>query len=84
VSIIGTANFNPNEVQYYKLEIGRGSSPTSWTTFGSTHRNSVSGGLLETLQADSLPPGEYVIRLVVVRNDGNYPSPHVVPISIGP
>jgi penicillin-binding protein 1C len=84
VSIIGTASINPSAVQYYKLEIGRGPSPTSWTTFGSTHRNSVSNGLLETLQADSLPPGEYVIRLVVVRNDGNFPSPHAVPISIGP
>lgn len=82
VPIIGSASFNPNEVQYYKLEIGSGASPTSWTTFGSTHRNSVTNGLLETLHAYSLPPGDYVIRLVIVRNDGNFPPPSTVPISI--
>ena len=84
VPIIGTAQFNPAEVQYYKLEIGAGTSPNSWTTFGSTHRESIGNGLLETLQSDALPPGQYVIRLIVVRNDGNYPNPYSVPITIGP
>jgi membrane peptidoglycan carboxypeptidase len=84
VPIIGTVNFNPADVQYYKLEIGSGNSPTSWTTFGSTHRQSVNGGVLETLQAATLSPGEYVIRLIVVRNDGNYPTPYSVPITIAP
>ncbi len=84
VSIIGSANFNPSEVQYYKLEIMSVASPTSWTTFGSTHRNSVTNGHLETLHAYSLPPGDYNIRLVIVRNDGNFPPPFTVPISIVP
>ncbi len=83
VPIIGTANFNPAEIQYYKLEIGQGTAPSSWTTFGTTHNQSVVNGVLENLQADALPPGDYVIRLIVVGNDGNYPSPYSVPVVIG-
>jgi membrane peptidoglycan carboxypeptidase len=84
VPIVGTANFNPGEVQYYKLEIGSGQAPDSWTTFGTTHSQPVVGGVLETLHAYALPPGDYVIRLIVVRNDGNYPAPYSVPITIVP
>ena len=84
VPIIGSVSFDPAEVQYYKLEIGSGISPTSWTTFGSTHSQSVSNGLLETLQATALPPGAYVIRLIIVQNNGNYPAPYLVPVTIGP
>jgi hypothetical protein len=82
ISIIGTANFDPAEVQYYKLEIGEGTSPGSWITFGTTHSQSVVNGVLETLQADALAPGNYVIRLIIVKNDGNHPTPYVVPITI--
>jgi hypothetical protein len=79
---MGTASFNPSEVQYYKIEIGAGSSPSSWSTFGTTHSQPVVNGVLETLHAEALAPGEYVIRLIIVRNDGNYPTPYVVPISV--
>ncbi len=82
VPIVGTAAFNPSEAQYYKLEIGRGRAPTAWTTFGTTHSQSVTNGVLETLQTDALAPGDYVIRLIIVRNDGNFPTPHSVPITI--
>jgi hypothetical protein len=84
VPILGTASFDPAEVQYYKLEIGSGASPTTWTTFGTTHTESVVNGQLESLQANALQPGDYVIRLVVVRNDGNFPQPYSVPITIAP
>lgn len=80
--IIGTAAFNPAEVAYYKLEIGQGSAPTQWTTFGSTHSEPVQDGVLEQLHAYALSPGDYVIRLVIVRHDGNFPQPHAVPITI--
>jgi hypothetical protein len=82
VPVIGTVSFDPLTVQYYKLEIGQGTSPTTWTTFGTTHSNNVQNGVLETLQADALTPGNYVIRLILVRNDGNYPTPYSVPITI--
>ncbi len=84
VPIIGTANFSTADIQYYKLEIGSGASPTSWTTFGTTHSSPVVNGVLETLYAGDLPPGQYVIRLIVVANDGNYPAPYSVPITIVP
>ena len=82
VSIMGTASFSSADVQYYKLEIGSGSSPTEWTTFGSTHNTSVNNGVLEQLHADALPTGDYVIRLVLVRTDGNFSNPYNVPITI--
>jgi hypothetical protein len=80
--VVGTANFDPTKVQYYKLEIGSGRSPTSWTTFGTTHSQRVSNGVLETLQAGALPPGDYVIRLIIVGNDGNFPAPYSVPVTV--
>jgi hypothetical protein len=82
VSVVGTANFDPSQVQYYKLEIGSGRQPSQWITFGSTHHQPVVNGLLEELHAYALAPGDYVIRLVLVANDGNYPAPYAVPITI--
>jgi membrane peptidoglycan carboxypeptidase len=84
VPIQGTATFSTAEVQYYKLEIGNGSNPTAWTTFGTTHSGPVVNGTLEHLHAYALPPGDYVIRLVLVRHDGNFPAPHTVAITIAP
>jgi hypothetical protein len=81
---MGTANFDATEVQYYKLEIGSGASPRSWTTFGTTHSQAVVNGVLENLQASALPPGDYVIRLIIVGNDGNFPTPYSLPITIVP
>jgi membrane peptidoglycan carboxypeptidase len=82
VPIMGTANFDPAAIQYYKLEIGSGVVPSSWTTFGSTHSNPVINGVLENLHADALAPGQYVIRLILVGHDGNYAAPYSVPITI--
>jgi hypothetical protein len=82
VPIVGTANFDRGNVQFYKLEIGAGSNPTQWTTLGQTHEAPVLDGVLEELHAYALAPGPYVIRLVLVRYDGNYPPPHAVPIYI--
>lgn len=83
VQVMGTAQFDPVQVQYYKLEIGYGRSPTEWTTFGTTHNQPVADGVLEQLHADALPAGDYVIRLILVGNDGNFVgSPHAVSITI--
>ncbi len=83
VPVMGTAAFDPAQVAYYKLEIGDGRNPASWTTFGATHSQPVSGGVLEQLHADALPPGEYTIRLVLVQPDGNFAGPpHTVGIVV--
>ncbi|MCA9973232.1 MAG: hypothetical protein KC425_23600, partial [Anaerolineales bacterium] len=59
--------------------------PSSWITFGTTHSQPVNGGVLEQLQAGGLAPGDYVIRLVLVGQDGNFVGePYAVPISVGP
>ncbi|MCA9937280.1 MAG: penicillin-binding protein [Anaerolineales bacterium] len=84
VSIWGSAMFNSAQVQYYKLEIGRGANPTAWVTFGSTHTQPVSDGVLEVLYAGEMPAGDYVIRLVLVGWDGNFHNPYQVPIQIAP
>jgi membrane peptidoglycan carboxypeptidase len=83
VQIVGTARFDPAEYQYYKVEIGSGRAPDTWTTLGATHGEPVVDGMLEELHAYALPAGPYVLRLVVVRNDGNFPAPYAVPITIG-
>lgn len=84
VSIMGTAMFESGQFQYYKLEIGTGRNPASWVTLGETHSQPVQSGLLEELHAYALAPGDYVLRLVLVQNDGNYPPPFTVPIEIIP
>ena len=82
--IMGTAQFDPARVQYYKLELGQGQNPTSWTTFGTTHSQPVVNGQLEQLQANALAPGPYVIRLILVGHDGNFVGPpHQVSIVVG-
>ena len=62
-----------------------GRQPTEWITVGDVHRQSVVDGPIEVLDAGSLPPGDYILRLVLVKNDGNFLNPpHSVPIRIGP
>lgn len=80
--IQGTASFDPAEIAFYKVEIGSGHPPSEWITLGSTHGEPVVNGLLEELHAYALAPGPYTLRLVLVRHDGNFPSPHAVPITI--
>jgi hypothetical protein len=84
VPVMGTAQFDPSQIAYFKLEIGSSWSPTEWVTFGTTHSSPVASGVLEQLHAAALPPGAYVIRLVLVGKDGNFAgTPHHVPIRIG-
>ncbi|MCI0399581.1 MAG: transglycosylase domain-containing protein [Chloroflexi bacterium] len=83
VPIVGTADFNPERVQFYKVEIGVGHNPSEWITLGEIHNTPVVNGQLETLLAAAFPPGEYALRLVVVLWDGNYVGePYVIPVVI--
>lgn len=80
--IIGTADFDPSQVQFYKVEILVGDT---WLTLGETHPTPITNGVLENLYADAFPPGDYSLRLVVVLWDGNYVGePHTIPITIVP
>lgn len=82
--IVGIADFNPAEVQFYKVELGIGDfNDPQWVTLGEVHSNPVVNGTLEMLHADGLPPGDYLLRLIVVLWDGNYVGePHTIPIQV--
>jgi LysM repeat protein len=82
--IIGAADFDPAEVQYYKVEIGKGDPQNpQWVTLGGTSSAPVGFGTLETLHAGGLEPGSYLLRLILVTWNGNYVgAPHTVQIEI--
>jgi membrane peptidoglycan carboxypeptidase len=67
--IVGTADFDPTVVQFYKVELLVGDQ---WVTLGEVHQEPVVNGPLEMLHADALPPGPAALRLVLVTWDGNY------------
>jgi 1A family penicillin-binding protein len=75
IPVIGTVNYNPDLVEYYRVDIGAGDAPTEWRTIGETHDRIVVHGELEILHADALQPGRYVLRLVLVQVDGNFVDP---------
>ena len=69
----GTADFDPAKVQFYKIELGMGDPENpQWVTLGNASSTPVVNGTLEMLHADALPPGDYLLRLIVVTMDGNY------------
>jgi hypothetical protein len=73
VQITGTAMIP--DFWYYKIEIGVGHNPGSWSVVGDLQYSSVSGGLLATVNAAAFAPGQYTLRLVVVDRTGNFPEP---------
>ncbi len=83
--LTGTATFNPAEIEYFKVELSRRDVvPAEWITLGQTHTQPVVNGPLEVLDAASLAPGDYTVRLVLVKTDGNFlDPPYSVPIRIG-
>jgi LysM repeat protein len=67
---------------YYKLELGCGDWPAQWSLIGELHYESVVNGYLGDLKTGALPEGVYQLRLVVVDNNGNYPEPCQVRVTI--
>ncbi len=80
VQILGTANI-PN-FQFYKVEVGAGENPTSWSIFSDIHKSRIAGGLLDIWDPSAYPPGVYKLRLTVVDNTGNYPLPCEVRVTV--
>lgn len=79
IAITGTANIA--NFQYYKLEWSSAVAPDQWHWFAGAE-SSVNNGVLGTFDPALVPPGSYNIRLVVVDNTGNFPSPCVVQIIV--
>ena len=66
IPIVGTAQFDGGQADYYHLFI-RGGQFADWTPLGHPHHNSVISAQLETLHADALRPGFYLLRLGLIR-----------------
>lgn len=66
IPIIGTAHFDQGQAENYHFYI-RGGQFADWTPLGNPHHNPVAQGQLETLHADALRPGNYVLRLALVK-----------------
>ncbi|GAB4269679.1 MAG: PBP1A family penicillin-binding protein [Candidatus Promineifilaceae bacterium] len=82
--IIGTADFDPAVVQFYKIELGIPDGDNiNWVTLGEIHNTPVVNGTLEMLHADALPPGDYWLRLIVVKDSNYVGEPHTIQITIG-
>ena len=84
--IVGTASFDPVDVQFYKIELGRGDLQNpEWITLGQVSAEPVIAGTLEMLHAAGLAPGDYLLRLILITWDGNYVGePHTIQITIVP
>jgi hypothetical protein len=77
--IVGTADFDPQVVQFYKIELGiPNGDNVDWLTLGDTHNVPVVNGTLEMLHADALPPGQYFLRLIVVQDSNYVGEPHMI------
>jgi hypothetical protein len=63
-------NFN-----YYKFEFRV--PPAGEWSFITSYSHSVADGVLGEWNTDTVPPGEYDLRLVVVDGTGNFPEPCV-------
>jgi penicillin-binding protein 1C len=84
IPIVGIADFDPAVVQFYKLELGvPNGSDIQWITLGETHDQPVINGTLEMLHADALPPGDYFLRLIVVKDSNYVGEPHTISFTIG-
>lgn len=66
----------------YKFEIRGPSTNGVWVVVG-TFNMLVVDGFLGTWDSTSLMPGNYVLRLVISRVDGTFPTPCEVPIVVG-
>lgn len=68
------ANFD-----YYKIEF---KSPGNDWQFIQDYKTPVGDGLLATWNTDTVPPGQYGFRLVVVDSTGNYPTPCEITLNV--
>ena len=67
VKITGTAN--ESNFASYQIQVGAGLNPQAWIQIGDTSSQTVSEGLLATLDTTKLEDGLYAVRLVVVQKD---------------
>jgi hypothetical protein len=82
--VTGTANFTPEQAQYFRVDI-IGGDINNWTTMADVSYNPVIGGVLARLPTSNLIPGDYRVKLVIVGNDGQVvQEPFEVGFSVQP
>jgi membrane carboxypeptidase/penicillin-binding protein PbpC len=82
IPIIGTALYNPSKIIYFKVEYATPAAPHHWRTMGDTHTTQVADNQLEFWYAGGLEPGEYKLRLVLAKPDGNWLVPYEVSVVV--
>jgi hypothetical protein len=78
VQVTGAASID--NFDYYKFEF-RLPANDDWV-FIDRYDNSVGSGVLGSWNSDTVPPGAYEFRLVVVDGTGNFPDPCVVRLNV--
>ena len=76
IQVQGTAT-SP-DFQFYKVELGAGTSPTTFSLIGSIQKTQVTNGTLVSFDTTTVPDGTYTLRLTTVDNTGNYVEASVV------
>ncbi len=79
VPVAGSAQFNPSEIQFYKVEYRPMGG--DWVTIGETH-SAPRAGQLELWHTEGLKPGLYQLRLTLVKKDGNFLVPSQVTVRV--
>jgi membrane peptidoglycan carboxypeptidase len=86
VTISGTANFQPNTRGFYQVELGipnADGDDVRWVPVGGQRTTPVVNGQLAILDASTLIPGKYFLRLSISQNDRVMDEPYVVSIRVG-
>jgi len=69
VEIIGTARWP--DFWFYKVLFASAATPNAWVDLGEIHEQQRTNEWLETWHTTSFPDGDYYLRLVIIRTDGN-------------
>lgn len=69
VEIIGTARWP--DFWFYKVVFASAATPNAWVDLGEIHEQQRTNEWLETWHTTSFPDGDYYLRLVIIRTDGN-------------
>jgi len=86
VEISGTATFQANTSGSYQIELGipnESGDDVRWVSVGGQRSTTVVNGRLAVLDASTLVPGNYYLRLSITQNDRIMDEPYVVSFRVG-
>jgi hypothetical protein len=80
VEIVGSARLP--EFDFYKLQYASSATPDLWIDIGDVQRQERTNGSLGIWHTSALPDGAYYLRLVVVKQDGNYEQTDALRVNV--